>query len=74
MFLGELRKKLVRVRIVKKKETKVLHRPKSSRAVAQMRVRFTESRCSVGTIYELNISENPIEFCVPVYITQTCAE
>lgn len=25
---------------------------------------FIEQQCSVGTIYELNISENPIEFCV----------
>ena len=42
MFLGELRKKLVRVRIVKKKETNVLYGPKSSLVVAQMRVMFTE--------------------------------
>ena len=65
LFLGELRKKLVKL-IVKKKETKTIHWTKHSLTIAQMQIMVIEKRCSVGTIYELNISENPIEFCVLV--------
>lgn len=47
-----------------------MYQPKGSLSSSQTRITFTEYDVQYEQ-FELNISENPTEFCVLVYIKQT---